>query len=121
MGEIILYVILAIGFLIIAKIAYDQDKQFKWFHSLKEGDRILVRIYSEYCECAREATVVGEPHGKYLEAKIDDDAMIKCKECAEINSKNNKGQLTCWNQITHFDLHNCSEINDKFKNYKSIR
>jgi hypothetical protein len=121
MNELILCIFLFAGFFTIFKLAYDQNAHFKWFHSLKEGDRILVRIYSENCECAREATVVSEPHGKFLEAKIDDNILSRCKECAELNSKNNKGQLTCWNQMILFDLHNCTKIKDKSKNYKSIR
>lgn len=89
-----------IGFIIILfGINYKSKKYRKWLWNLKPGDNILVYIYSNYCECTREATVITGFNGEHIEAKIKPD----CSKCAELMSKNDKGKITCWYEVTKFD------------------
>ena len=105
-GEVILWVLIVLGFALMFKIVYDSDKKRKWFLSLKPGDKIKVWIFSQYCECTRDAEVVKSSDGKYLEAKILED----CSFCSAAKSKNKKGEETCWNKVTYFKQEDCGKI-----------
>ena len=97
-GQIILWAIIIIGFGLLFKVVYDSDKRYKWFMSLKPGDKIRVWVFSQYCECTREAEVTKVPDGREIEAKILED----CKECSLANRRNKNGEETCWYNVTRF-------------------
>lgn len=98
--QIILGFIIFGSLAFLFKIVYDSHRKEKWFNSLKPGDNIVVWIYSEYCECIRDAVVTKPSDGKYIEAQIID--IEKCKNCAEFNSKNKEGKETCWYNVSKF-------------------
>jgi len=93
---------------LLFKITYESQKKYNWFNKLKPEDKILVRIFSENCECAQEAIVSKESDGKFIMAKLLDDK--KCKNCAELNGKNKNGQNTCWYNVTMFTKEDVGKI-----------
>ena len=99
-GQIFLWLFIICAFAFLFKIVYSSDKHYNWFMKLKPGDKILVMIYSHFCECLKEAEVTKASNGKYLEAKILDIEF--CKNCAEFNSKDKKGEQTCWYNVVMF-------------------
>ena len=107
---IYLTILLICGFLIIGFFTYESDRHLKWFNSLKEGDHILVRIYSNYCECAREAVVTKPTDGKYITAEILPDVITTCEECALVNSLSDKKTPTCWYNVTMFKKGDVTKI-----------
>jgi len=111
MGLYILYAILILGFALLFKVVYDSDKRYKWFMKLKPGDKILVKIYSFHCDCGKEATVTKESDGKYIGAEVVD--IERCKGCAEINSRNKAGEITCWYNVTMFKKGDVGKIKEK--------
>ena len=76
------------------------DKKVEWFNNLKTGDEIKVRIYSKYCECLKDATVV-KHDGKYIEAEIKE--INKCEECSQLNATDENSN-TCWYKVTFFKI-----------------
>lgn len=82
----ILVVLVLIGFFFIFKWAYELDKSYKWFNSLKPGDMIMVEIFSNYCECFVEEMVTNEPNGKYIEAELSTDMKKECENCRKANN-----------------------------------
>lgn len=107
-GQIVLYVII-IGLLaLLGKIVIDAQRKEKWFRKLKPGDHINVWIYSNYCECIREAIVTKPAVGKYIGAKIID--LNICKDCSEINSKDKNNVETCWYKVEEFDKKDIGKI-----------
>lgn len=106
MGEFILWIIILGSIGLLFSIVYKSQKHYKWFMSLRPGDKIIVSIYSRFCECTREATVTKASDGKYIEAKVDAD----CSNCAEFNSKDEKGEITCWYHVTKFDKNSVGKI-----------
>jgi hypothetical protein len=110
MKEIILLAIVAIISIMLVKYLLSVDKFKKWFYNLKPGDKILVKIYSNYCDCYREATVTKSSDNKLISAKMDDVVYNKCKECALFKSKNDKGEVTCYYDMTKFTKQDVSEI-----------
>lgn len=99
-GQIVLCAIVIAAIALLLKIVYDSQKKHRWFMNLKPGDEVSVWIYSEYCECARNAVVTKPSDGKYIEAQIID--IEKCKNCSEFNSKNKEGKETCWYNVSKF-------------------
>ena len=82
----------------------------KWFSNLKPGDKVLVRIFSDSCECMREATVINVPEDAHIEAKVDD--IDKCLDCAKIKAltKSGMNESSCWSHVTLFHKKNVSKI-----------
>ena len=78
----------------------------KWFSNLKPGDKILVRIFSDSCECKREATVINVPKNSHIEAKIDN--IDNCLDCAKIKAltKSGMNESSCWSHVTEFHKSN---------------
>lgn len=101
MGHIILYIIILLLGLLLFKVVYDSQKKHNWFNKLKPNEKIIVKIFSENCGY-KEAFVIKESDGKFIEAKLSNEAIEKCTNCAELNSKNKKGQITCWYKVTMF-------------------
>lgn len=64
-------------------------KKDKWFTNLKPGDKILVQIFSEDCECFVKATVIESAKNGYVNAEVSKDAKL-CKK------------LSCWSNVTTF-------------------
>lgn len=114
---ILLYILLAIGFITIGILAYQSDKQRNWFNSLKPGDQVYVLIYSKYCECARAATVTVASDGKYIQCTMSEQVSNDCKACAAVNGKDSKGNNTCWNHVTYFTRKEVTKYTDKAKRY----
>lgn len=106
----ILLAIITIISIVFVKYLLSVDEFKKWFNNLKPGDKILVKIYSSYCECDREATVTESSYNKFIVAKMDDMTYNKCKECALFKSQNDKGNLTCYYDATKFSKQDVSGI-----------
>lgn len=107
-GQIVIGGLIFASFAMLFKIVYDAQRKHNWFMNLKKGDKINVWLYSQYCECPREAVVTKESDGKFIEAMIiylDD-----CESCADLNSKNKEGVITCWNKVTLFAKHDVGKI-----------
>jgi len=102
MGYLILSALILGFFYVLIRHVMEDQKHYKWFYSLKPGDRILVRIYSQFCDCPIEAVVVDSAHNKYITAQIDNDTVNKCKQCAEANGTDQKGSNTCYYEVTMF-------------------
>jgi len=102
MGEFFLWVFMIAMAALLLKIVYDSNKKEKWFMNLKPGDKIVVGIYSNYCECFRDAEVTKISDGKFIKAKITEN----CKNCAEAKSKNKYGDETCFYHVTLFAKNN---------------
>jgi len=117
---IILYILLALGFITIGILAYQSDKHLKWFNSLQPGDQVLVRIYSKYCECARVATVTVASDGKYIQCTMSEQVSKDCKDCAAINGRDSKGNNTCWHHVTYYKRKDISKVTDKAKIYTTL-
>ena len=64
-------------------------KKDSWFKSLKPGDKLLVQIFAEDCECFVEATVTESAKNDYINADVSKDAEL-CKK------------LSCWSNVTQF-------------------
>lgn len=79
MGETILVIVILILFALMFRIVNKMDSHYKWFNNLKPGDMILVTIYSNSCECHKEAMVISEPKRKYVEAQMSTDVIRTCK------------------------------------------
>jgi preprotein translocase subunit YajC len=123
MGQTVLLILLALGFIIIYKLAYDADKHLKWFNSLKPGDKVLVQIYSKYCQCAREAVVIKcsmDNGGKHIEANLLPDVTQRCELCSKVNSIDGEDS-TCWYNVTSFSKGNVAPITKKAILYKTGR
>jgi TPP-dependent indolepyruvate ferredoxin oxidoreductase alpha subunit len=105
---IIIYGLIFASFVMLFKIVYDAQRKHNWFMKLKPGDKIKVWLYSQYCECTREAIVSKESDGKFIEAMIINPE--ECEACAEMNSKNKDGVITCWNKVTLFKKSDIGEI-----------
>jgi len=99
-GQIIVWLIIIAAFAMMFRIVLDAHKKEKWFNSLKPGDNIVVWIYSEYCECMRDAVITKSSNGKFIEAEIID--IEKCKTCSEFHSKDKSGKETCWYNVQSF-------------------
>lgn len=89
---------------LMLKIVHDKNKTY-WIMKLKPDDKISVTIYSQYCECERDAkfTKISDD-GICIEATIMED----CKSCSEARSKDKDGKETCWYKISSFkknDIH----------------
>lgn len=114
----LIYILSAIGILFLFLII-NGIRRNKWFMNLKPGDEILVKIFSEDCDCYKKAIVVKSPSKKistdkynnpycedsssyrevstYLvEVKFDQETINKCKKCAEEHDNN------CWYNVTKF-------------------
>lgn len=83
--EIVLVILLLVGFFFIFKWTWDIDKHYNWFNSLKPGDMIQIEIFSNNCDCFVEAMIVSEPVGKYIEAEISTDMKKQCEHCKKSN------------------------------------
>ena len=96
----------AILIFVIYKSILNRFSKTNWFSNLKQGDKILVRIFSDSCECLKEATVVNSPTNSYIEAKVDD--VNKCLDCAKIKAltKSGMNESSCWSHITLFHKKN---------------
>jgi hypothetical protein len=103
MAEVILCIVVLLGFALIFKHAYDLDKRYQWFRSLKPGDMIQVEIFSDNCECYTEAMVISEPVNKYVEAQLSTDVKNECKRCRKANS-------SCHYEVTLFHRSSVSKI-----------
>lgn len=103
----ILIILILLG--IISKFAYKSNKHTKWFNKLQPGDKILVNIYSRYCECSREAEVTKATDGKCIEANILPEVTEKCCLCAHLNSME-IGDVTCWYNVSSFKKNDVSPI-----------
>jgi hypothetical protein len=117
MGQTVLFILIAVGFIFIFGLAREADKHLKWFRSLKPGDRVLVRIYSKYCECAREAVVIKscmDNGGKYIEADLLPDVTQTCSLCDELNSIEIDG-------VTSFGKGDVTPITKKSTQYNTRR
>lgn len=101
-----IFITIAILFLVlISKLRYDSKQHYKWFLNLKPGDKVYVQIFSQNCECLKEAIITSTPVGSYVEANIID--VDKCKSCALLNSKETEeSEPTCWYQVSRFYKHN---------------
>lgn len=123
MGQTVLLILIAVGFIYIFKLAHESDKHLKWFRALKPGDRVLVRIYSKYCECAREAVVTKgcmDNDGKHIEADLLPDVTKACSLCAELNSME-IGNVTCWYKVTSFGKGDVTPVTKKSTQYNTRR
>lgn len=89
----ILYALIFLGFVILSKFVYDSVKKNRLFKKLKVGDKILVWIYSDFCECTKEAIVTKEYDGEFISAKIENPE--KFEECVSCHSINESGNPTC--------------------------
>jgi hypothetical protein len=98
--QFILVILLLIGFSFIIKWTYELDKHYKWFNLLKPGDTILVTIFSENCDCKKEAMVIEEPVGKYVEAQLSTDEKSKCKSCDKANDSCFYDNITSFHRNT---------------------
>lgn len=112
----LLAIFLIIGFATIGYLVYRYDKHYKWFMALKVGDKVLVRIYSQYCECAREATVVAPVKDKYIEVVLSEEVKQSCIDCSNTNGANG----SCWYQVTQFKKGDVAKITTRDKNYMRI-
>jgi hypothetical protein len=97
---VVLYIIIVVVFILVFRLVHLAEIKYKWFISLKQGDKVMVRIYADNCECMREATVTNAAIGKYIDATIDN--ISECSECARLNSVNDKLNITCWYHATSF-------------------
>ena len=99
----------AILIFVIYKSVLNSFFKTTWFSNLKPGDKILVVIFSEFCECKREATVIKVPEGSYIEASIDD--ISECLKCAKIKSiTSGMNETSCWYNVTQFHKRNVAKI-----------
>jgi hypothetical protein len=89
--SIILFVNCAIIYYILNKSIIKD----KWFKSLKAGDLIQVKIFSQDCECFAQAKVLipVDRYG-YVTAKVIKDS-ISCDECDSVT-------YYCWKDIISF-------------------
>ena len=110
MGQIFLGVLITILCLLLFKIVFTSQKQHSWFNNLKPNDKVVVRIFSENCECLNEAIVKSESDGFFITAELVDKK--KCEDCAELKGKNSKGENTCWYKVVMFNKDNVYD-NDK--------
>lgn len=98
-----LTLLLLIGFYFIIKWTYELDKHYKWFNSLKPGDTILVTIFGNDCDCQKEAMVIEEPVGKYIEAQMSTEQTDKCIFCHKAND-------SCLYQATLFHRNTVNKL-----------
>lgn len=73
----------------------------KWFKNLKDGDKVLVRIYSKFCECTRESTVL-QNDGKNITARMSEEVHNNCVTCANLRAIDDDGENTCYYFVTKF-------------------
>lgn len=112
--EILLGSIIVLFFIMLFYYAFKHDMHVKWFKSLKPSDEVSVTIYSEYCNCSRNATVTKSiDEDNLIEAKMDEQTLAKCKNCANFKSINDKGEITCWYQVTKFTKEDVYKIKIK--------
>ena len=106
---ILLGSIIVLFFIMLFYHAFKHDMYVKWFKSLKPGDEVSVTIYSENCNCSRNATVTRSvDEDNLIEAKMDEQTLSKCKNCAIT-----KGEDTCWHQVTMFAKEDVDKIKIK--------
>jgi hypothetical protein len=106
----ILAALILVAFFFIFKWTSELDKHYKWFNSLKPGDLILVMIFSESCECYKEAMVIEEPVGKFVEARMSTDETEKCILCHKAND-------TCLYQVTQFHRNTVKQQNEQHEQH----
>lgn len=99
--------------LFISKLKYESSQHTDWFSNLKPGDKIFVQIYSNDCECLKEAIVINSAIGNYIDAKIVD--LEKCISCSKINAIDENNNNTCWYNVTRFYKYNVVKIEEKNK------
>jgi len=107
---ITLWIIISLLIIICGKIVYDSQKKYNWFKNLKLNDKILVDIFSENCNCKKESIVTAKPIGKFVKCEMLPETLINCEKCANLNSLNDKNELTCWYKITIFNKNNIYKI-----------
>lgn len=102
---IVVMVVLVVGLilLIIFLLNYiirefNKNKKFK---IIKPGDKVLVTIYSEYCECERESNVI-EKYENKIKARISEEVNKKCLQCSNFKAINEEGKNTCNYFVTEF-------------------
>ena len=110
--ETTLLILCAVVFFFACRIVYKSDKHYRWFKTLKPGDRVLVRIYSINCNCEAKATITSEANGKYINALIDSKDYKHCETCAHLNGDGNNGVNTCWYNITKFNKGNVAKLEE---------
>lgn len=101
--EYFLSLLVIFALVLISKWTYQLDKHYEWFNSLKPGDNILVTIFGNDCECQKEAMVIAEPIGKYVETQMSTDEKLKCSSCHKAND-------SCFYQATLFHRNTVSKL-----------
>jgi len=103
MNYIILYTLLIIGFTCIFIGYYQKNKHYKWFSKLKQGDKVLVNIYSDNCDCYKEAMIISPPDRKFVEAYMSTDVKHSCKKCINADS-------SCKYDVTMFKYYTIKKL-----------
>jgi len=107
MTDIIISILSLLCLAYIFWSAYKKDKHYKWFNNLKPGDKVLVTIYSDNCECQKESMIVSEPFNKYVEAYLSTDIKRTCRYCYKTNGMKNR---SCKYDITLFHRNSVNKL-----------
>lgn len=75
------------------------------------GDEILINVYSDNCDCVRNAKVT-DIKDNQVYANLSVTTTLSCITCAETNSKNSKGENTCKWSTSKFNIEDI-ELNTK--------
>lgn len=104
-------ILIIVGLFILLVYTNNRNEKRKWFKKLKIGDKVLVNIYSENCDCEATATVLNNSVGESISAVIDDESYKRCEQCSLINGTiNNSIDNTCWYKVNSFHINKVNKI-----------